>query len=131
MSRGAPRGQNSRVNDLSEESVGCPYCGERISILVDRSHDEQEYVEEEEPHVLGHDWTVEIRLGEVLLTGHWQIQLSATPLDWQWCAREAETAFEKAAVLVGKRVQGWLGTYSEALGGSILLAFGLKLLLPL
>lgn len=36
-----------------------------------------------------------------------------------------------AGLLVGKRVQGWLGTYSEALGGSILLAFGLKLLLPL
>lgn len=33
-------------------------------------------------------------------------------------------------LLVGRKVQGWLGTYSEALGGSILLAFGLKLLLP-
>ena len=66
---------------------------------------EQEFVEEEEPDVLWHDWTVEIRLGEVLLTGHWQIQVSATPLDWQWCAREAENAFEKAAVLVGKRVR--------------------------
>jgi manganese efflux pump family protein len=34
-------------------------------------------------------------------------------------------------LLVGRRMQGWLGTYSEALGGSILLAFGIKLLLPL
>ncbi|PGT89656.1 manganese efflux pump MntP family protein [Bacillus sp. AFS040349] len=33
-------------------------------------------------------------------------------------------------LLVGKRVQNWLGAYSEALGGSILLAFGLKLLFP-
>ncbi|MCV9885810.1 manganese efflux pump MntP [Metabacillus halosaccharovorans] len=33
-------------------------------------------------------------------------------------------------LLVGKRVQNWLGSYSEALGGSILLAFGIKLLLP-
>lgn len=33
-------------------------------------------------------------------------------------------------LLVGKRVQIWLGSYSEALGGSILLAFGIKLLLP-
>ncbi|AYA78175.1 hypothetical protein DOE78_23765 [Bacillus sp. Y1] len=33
-------------------------------------------------------------------------------------------------LLVGRKVQGWLGTYSEALGGTILLAFGIKLLLP-
>lgn len=66
---------------------------------------EQEFVEDEDPDVLWHDWTVEIRIGEVLLAGHWQIQVSASPLDWQWCAREAEIAFEKAAVLVGKRVR--------------------------
>jgi len=34
-------------------------------------------------------------------------------------------------LILGRRVQGWLGKYSEALGGSILLAFGIKLLLPL
>jgi manganese efflux pump family protein len=34
-------------------------------------------------------------------------------------------------LILGRRVQGWLGNYSEALGGSILLAFGVKLLLPL
>ncbi|OAS88105.1 MULTISPECIES: manganese efflux pump MntP family protein [Metabacillus] len=33
-------------------------------------------------------------------------------------------------LLVGKRVQSWLGSYSEALGGSILLAFGIKLIFP-
>lgn len=32
-------------------------------------------------------------------------------------------------LLLGRKVQGWLGTYSEALGGSILMAFGIKLLL--
>ncbi|MFB6466243.1 manganese efflux pump MntP family protein [Cytobacillus sp. Hz8] len=32
-------------------------------------------------------------------------------------------------LLIGRRVQGLLGTYSEALGGGILLAFGVKLLL--
>lgn len=32
-------------------------------------------------------------------------------------------------LLIGRKVQGWLGTYSEALGGSILLAFGIKLLI--
>ena len=36
-----------------------------------------------------------------------------------------------AGLIVGRKVQGWLGTYSVALGGSILLAFGIKLLLPL
>jgi manganese efflux pump family protein len=34
-------------------------------------------------------------------------------------------------LIVGKKVQGWLGSYSEALGGCILLAFGLKILLPI
>ena len=33
-----------------------------------------------------------------------------------------------AGLLLGKKVRGWIGTYSEALGGSILLAFGIKLL---
>ncbi|HHW37745.1 MAG TPA: manganese efflux pump [Bacillales bacterium] len=35
-----------------------------------------------------------------------------------------------AGLLLGKKVQSWLGSYGEALGGSILLAFGLKLLWP-
>ncbi|MCC3356245.1 manganese efflux pump MntP family protein [Bacillus sp. REN16] len=34
-------------------------------------------------------------------------------------------------LLVGRKVQNWLGTYSEVLGGSILLVFGVKLLFPL
>lgn len=32
-------------------------------------------------------------------------------------------------LLLGRKVQGFLGTYSEALGGSILMLFGIKLLL--
>lgn len=31
-------------------------------------------------------------------------------------------------LISGKKLQGWLGSYSEALGGSILLGFGIKLL---
>lgn len=31
-------------------------------------------------------------------------------------------------LLLGRKVQAWIGSYSEALGGAILLAFGLKLL---
>lgn len=34
-------------------------------------------------------------------------------------------------LLLGRKVQSWLGSYGEALGGSILFAFGLKLLLPI
>ncbi|HEY2420253.1 MAG TPA: manganese efflux pump MntP family protein [Neobacillus sp.] len=33
-----------------------------------------------------------------------------------------------AGLLLGRKVQSWLGSYSEALGGGILLAFGIKLL---
>ncbi|MEC1259263.1 manganese efflux pump MntP family protein [Bacillus swezeyi] len=36
-----------------------------------------------------------------------------------------------AGLLLGKQVQSWIGAYSEALGGAILLSFGLKLLLPI
>ena len=34
------------MNELSEQTIGCPYCGETISVLVDHSHDEQEYIED-------------------------------------------------------------------------------------
>jgi len=66
---------------------------------------EQEFVEDENPEVVWHDWAVEVRIGDVLITGHWQLQVSAAPLDWEWCTREAEAAFEKATVLVGKKVR--------------------------
>jgi manganese efflux pump family protein len=35
-----------------------------------------------------------------------------------------------SGLLIGKKAQGWIGSYSEALGGAILLAFGIKLLYP-
>jgi len=66
---------------------------------------EQEFVEDESPDVAWHDWTVELRVGEVLVTGHWQLLVTAPPIDWDWCTQEAEAAFEKATVLVGKRVR--------------------------
>ena len=34
------------MHSLSEEPLSCPYCGEPISIVVDRSLGEQEYVED-------------------------------------------------------------------------------------
>ena len=66
---------------------------------------EQEFVDESDSEVTWHDWTVEVLLGEAFVTAHWQLQVTAAPLDWEWCAREAESAFEKAAVLVGKRIR--------------------------
>lgn len=66
---------------------------------------EQEYVEDGNDELVWHDWLVEIRIGDVVMAGHWQLQTSAPPLDWNWAAREAEAAFEKACVLCGKRVR--------------------------
>ena len=32
--------------ELTEQTIGCPYCAEQISVLVDNSLPEQEYVED-------------------------------------------------------------------------------------
>ena len=34
------------MNELSEQSVDCPYCGETITVLIDGSLPDQEYVED-------------------------------------------------------------------------------------
>jgi hypothetical protein len=34
------------VNGLNERSIGCPYCGEAITVLLDLSVPEQEYIED-------------------------------------------------------------------------------------
>ncbi|MEG9296106.1 manganese efflux pump MntP family protein [Mangrovibacillus sp. Mu-81] len=47
------------------------------------------------------------------------------------CFGVAATLLTWIGLLLGRKFQGVLGTYSEALGGSILFAFGIKLLLPL
>ncbi|XJZ27154.1 manganese efflux pump MntP family protein [Bacillota bacterium Lsc_1132] len=46
------------------------------------------------------------------------------------CFGIAATILTWSGLLIGRKVQGWLGAYSVALGGTVLLAFGLKLLLP-
>ncbi len=71
---------------------------------------EQEYEDDDkEETVVWHDWAVELRLGSLLITGHWQIQLTSSPMDWEWCSREAEKAFDKACVLFGKRTRRGVG----------------------
>lgn len=47
------------------------------------------------------------------------------------CFGVAATVLTWAGLLLGRKVQNWLGSYSEALGGAILLAFGIKLLAAL
>lgn len=47
------------------------------------------------------------------------------------CFGIAATILTWSGLLIGRKVQGLLGSYSEVLGGSILLAFGIKLLLPI
>jgi len=66
---------------------------------------EQEFYEDEDPEVVWHDWTLEIRIGNVLTTGHWQVPVSAPPMEWEWQAREAEKAFGRACLLVGRRAR--------------------------
>jgi len=70
---------------------------------------EQEFVEDGDDEDLWHDWTVEVRLGEVIVTGHWQIPANASPMEWEWCAREAEGAFDKACALLGRRIRRGIG----------------------
>lgn len=45
------------------------------------------------------------------------------------CFGMVATILTWLGLLIGRKAQNWLGSYGEALGGSILLAFGLKLLL--
>jgi hypothetical protein len=66
---------------------------------------EQEFYEDDDPETVWHDWTLEIRVGKVVTTGHWQIPSSAPPMEWAWSAREAEKAFGRACVLLGRRVR--------------------------
>lgn len=66
---------------------------------------EQEFYEDEDPETVWHDWTLEVRVGQILTTGHWQVLVTAPPIDWDWNAREAERAFERACVLIGRRAR--------------------------
>jgi len=34
------------LNQLTDESIGCPYCGETIKVLIDSSDIEQQYIED-------------------------------------------------------------------------------------
>ena len=66
---------------------------------------EQAYTEDEAPDVTWHDWAVELRVGDTYITAHWRTEEDASPSDLEWCAREAEDAFTRVCVLLGKRVR--------------------------
>jgi len=81
-----------------------------VTALDDRTENycrliEQEYVEKEESEVTWHDWTVEVKLGEVYVTAHWRAADTASPSEWEWCTESAQSAFASACVLIGKRVR--------------------------
>ncbi len=66
---------------------------------------EQEFYEDEDPETVWHDWTLEISIGDVLTTGHWQVPNNSSPMEWEWNAGQAEKAFGRACVLLGRRVR--------------------------
>lgn len=35
-----------KLNELTQQSIGCPYCGETIKVLIDSSDMEQQYIED-------------------------------------------------------------------------------------
>ncbi len=34
------------MNELAEQSIGCPYCGETIEVLIDSTDVDQQYIED-------------------------------------------------------------------------------------
>jgi hypothetical protein len=66
---------------------------------------EQDLVDESDQSATWHDWTLEVRVGAVLTVGHWQVRSNAPPFDWEWTAAAAEGAFERACLLLGRRVR--------------------------
>src|SRR3954447_10050943 len=47
------------------------------------------------------------------------------------CFGAGATLLSWFGLMIGRRVQSWMGQYSEVLGGAILLLFGVKMLFPL
>jgi len=65
----------------------------------------QRYAEDQDPEVTWMDWTVELKTGEIYLSGHWRAQEEEGASTQDWCAMQAEDAFSGACLLVGKRVR--------------------------
>ncbi len=74
---------------------------------------EQEYAEDDGDDTVWHDWAVEILIGAIWVTGHWHQPVTASPVDWEWCDKQAQAAFSRACVLVGKQVRPGLVVVDE------------------
>ncbi|MBK1650031.1 hypothetical protein CKO36_15860 [Rhabdochromatium marinum] len=66
---------------------------------------EQEFADDEDVDVIWHDWALEICIGRVMTIGHWHLRNDSPPVDWDWHARQAERAFQRACVLLGRRAR--------------------------
>jgi hypothetical protein len=66
---------------------------------------ELEYSDQENNNDTWHDWTVELKLKDIYLSGHWRERVGGSPADWDWCHRQAEEAYMHACTLIGKRVR--------------------------
>ncbi|MBT6274805.1 MAG: hypothetical protein HOI95_11790 [Chromatiales bacterium] len=80
---------------------------------------EQEYTYDDQPDVTWHDWTVELRIGEVYVIAHWRVQVNESPAMWSWSASESENAFMTACTLIGQRVRRGLIVEGEAATGLV------------
>ena len=65
----------------------------------------QEYMEDHAPEVTWQDWTVELKLSNTYISGHWRVEQTVAPSEWEWCRSEAESAFTSACTYIGKRVR--------------------------
>jgi hypothetical protein len=64
---------------------------------------QQEY-EEDGNDATFHDWAVELKLGDIIIVGHWRTAVGGSGAEWDWCVNEAERAFAHGCLLIGKRV---------------------------
>lgn len=103
-------GQAQQVHTGHESCVNQALVVHELVALDERNGNhvrlvEQEYTEDEGGDTVWHDWLVEVRIGAVWLAAHWQQPVSGSAVEWEWCAQQAEQAFTRACVLVGKQVR--------------------------
>lgn len=58
------------MNDLIEQTISCPYCGEQIGVLIDPSVEQQDYIED--CQVCCRPIVFQVT---VLLSGEWNVQV--------------------------------------------------------
>lgn len=112
-----------QVHSGRESCIGQEFVVNELLALDERNGNhvrlvEQEYVEDGGDDTLWHDWAVEIRIGDVWVTAHWQQPVNVSPLEWEWSGQQAENAFRQACVLIGKQVRPGLVVIDEPGSGT-------------